>query len=134
MPYADKAFLDHTRAARGTDIADGDATIAAAQGARLQHVKPHGALYNMAARDDELADAIARAVKDLGGDVMLYALAGSAMIDAAMPGLVTAWCQWYATEAITQNANAAQATAIPATMRMPGAPCSSVRSDAASPG
>lgn len=32
MPYADKAFLDHTRAARGTDIADADATIAVAQG------------------------------------------------------------------------------------------------------
>ena len=36
--------------------------IAAAQGVRLQHVKPHGALYNMAARDAALADAIARAV------------------------------------------------------------------------
>ena len=35
--------------------------IAAAQGVRLQHVKPHGALYNMAARDAALADAIARA-------------------------------------------------------------------------
>jgi UPF0271 protein len=57
--------------------------FARAAGTRLHHVKAHGALYNMAARDDELADAIARAVKDLGGDVMLYALAGSAMIDAA---------------------------------------------------
>ena len=37
------------------------AAIAAAQGVRLQHVKPHGALYNMAARDASLADAIARA-------------------------------------------------------------------------
>jgi UPF0271 protein len=52
-------------------------------GTRLHHVKAHGALYNMAARDPELADVIARAVRDLGGDVMPYALAGSAMIDAA---------------------------------------------------
>src|SRR5688572_8919298 len=39
------------------------AAIAAAQGVRLQHVKPHGALFNMAARDAALADAIARATK-----------------------------------------------------------------------
>ncbi|HQR52601.1 MAG TPA: 5-oxoprolinase subunit PxpA [Burkholderiales bacterium] len=56
--------------------------FARAAGARLHHVKAHGALYNMAAKDDVLADAIARAVKDLGG-VLLYALAGSAMIAAA---------------------------------------------------
>lgn len=57
--------------------------FARAAGMRLHHVKAHGALYNMAAQDAELAEAIARAVKDLGGGVMLYALAGSAMIDAA---------------------------------------------------
>ena len=57
--------------------------FARAAGTRLHHVKAHGALYNMTARDAELADAVARAVKDLGGGVMLYALAGSAMIDAA---------------------------------------------------
>src|SRR5262245_29834366 len=37
------------------------AGVAAAEGVRLQHVKPHGALYNMAARDRDLADAIVRA-------------------------------------------------------------------------
>jgi UPF0271 protein len=57
------------------------AAFASAAGTRLHHVKAHGALYNMAAKDADLADAIARAAKDLG--VMLYALAGSAMIDAA---------------------------------------------------
>jgi UPF0271 protein len=57
--------------------------FARARGARLHHVKAHGALYNMAARDDELADAIARAVRDFGGGVMLYALAGSAMMATA---------------------------------------------------
>ena len=51
--------------------------FARAAGARLHHVKCHGALYNMAANDAGLAEAMARAVKDLGGDVMLYALSGS---------------------------------------------------------
>ena len=57
--------------------------FARAAGAKLHHVKAHGALYNMAAKDEALADAIAKAVKDLGGGVILYALAGSAMMDAA---------------------------------------------------
>jgi UPF0271 protein len=59
------------------------AAFAHAAGARLHHIKPHGALYNMAARDAELADAIAAAVKDLGDGVLLYGLAGSTMIEAA---------------------------------------------------
>jgi 5-oxoprolinase (ATP-hydrolysing) subunit A len=54
-----------------------------AAGAKLHHVKAHGALYNMAAKDEALADAIARATKDLGGGVLLYALSGSAMMEAA---------------------------------------------------
>jgi UPF0271 protein len=57
--------------------------FARAAGTRLHHVKIHGMLYNMAARDAELADAIARATKDLGGGTILYALSGSAMMDAA---------------------------------------------------
>jgi UPF0271 protein len=52
-------------------------------GAKLHHVKPHGALYNMAAKDAGLAEPIARAVRDLGGGILLYALSGSAMMDAA---------------------------------------------------
>jgi UPF0271 protein len=57
--------------------------FAQAAGARLHHVKAHGALYNMAAVDAALADAIAGAVKDLGEGVLLYGLSGSLMIDAA---------------------------------------------------
>jgi UPF0271 protein len=57
--------------------------FARAAGSRLHHVKPHGALYNMAAKDDALADAIAAAVRDFGGGVLLYGLAGSSMIEAA---------------------------------------------------
>lgn len=53
-----------------------------AAGARLHHVKPHGALYNQAARDPTLADAVARAVRDFDPGLKLYALAGSALIEA----------------------------------------------------
>ena len=58
------------------------AGIAAAEGARLQHVKPHGALYNMAARDEALADAIARAVRGVDRQLVLVALSGSRLIEA----------------------------------------------------
>ena len=58
------------------------AAFTRAAGTRLHHVKCHGALYNMAATDDALSDAIARAVKDLGDGVMLYALSGSRMVAA----------------------------------------------------
>jgi UPF0271 protein len=50
------------------------AGIAAAEGMRLQHVKPHGALYNMAVRDRGLADAIARAVAAFDPTLILFAL------------------------------------------------------------
>ncbi|MBS0212755.1 MAG: LamB/YcsF family protein [Proteobacteria bacterium] len=53
--------------------------VAAAQGARLTHVKPHGALYNRAARDHELADAIARAVRDIDPALILVGLSDSAL-------------------------------------------------------
>ena len=59
------------------------AAFAAARGARLAHVKPHGALYNMAATRAPLADAIARAVRDVDHTLMLFGLAGSRVIAAA---------------------------------------------------
>ncbi|MDA8109020.1 MAG: LamB/YcsF family protein [Betaproteobacteria bacterium] len=57
--------------------------FARAAGAKLHHVKCHGALYNMAANDEALSDAMARAVQDLGGDVVLYALSNSRMMQVA---------------------------------------------------
>jgi UPF0271 protein len=57
--------------------------FARAAGARLHHVKCHGALYNMAAKDEALSEAMARAVKDLGSSVMLYALSNSVMMKTA---------------------------------------------------
>lgn len=53
-----------------------------AAGTRLTHVKPHGALYNMAARDRALAEAIACAVHAFDQRLTLFGLAGSALIDA----------------------------------------------------
>ncbi len=67
------------------------ADIAAAQGVRLRHVKPHGALYNMAARDAGLADAIAHAVAALDPALILFGLSGSHLIEAgSRAGLKTA--------------------------------------------
>ena len=51
--------------------------FARAAGAKLHHVKCHGALYNMAANDEALSEAMVRAVKDLGSGVILYALSES---------------------------------------------------------
>lgn len=67
------------------------AAIAASQQVPLRHVKPHGALYNMAARDARLADAIARAVAAVDPTLVLVGLAGSALVEAgARAGLQTA--------------------------------------------
>jgi UPF0271 protein len=48
--------------------------IAGAEGARVRHVKPHGALYNMAARDRALADVIARVVAAIDPTMILVGL------------------------------------------------------------
>jgi UPF0271 protein len=53
------------------------AAVARAAGAALHHVKPHGALYNMAAKERALADAIAAAVRDFDRALILVGLAGS---------------------------------------------------------
>lgn len=67
------------------------AGVAASQGARLHHVKAHGALYNMAAKSAPLAEAIARAVRDVDAGLVFYGLAGSALVRAAEDvGLITA--------------------------------------------
>jgi UPF0271 protein len=52
-------------------------------GASLHHVKPHGALYNMAARDKQLSAVIALAVKDADDKLILYGLSGSHLIKEA---------------------------------------------------
>jgi len=56
--------------------------IATAEGGTVKHVKPHGALYNMAAKDRKMADAIARATAKAGANLILYGLSGSELIAA----------------------------------------------------
>jgi UPF0271 protein len=59
------------------------AGIAAAEGARLRHVKPHGALYNMAAKDERLAQAVASGVVSFDRSLVMVGLPGSALLSAA---------------------------------------------------
>ena len=60
-------------------------------GAKFRHVKPHGALYNQAARDSELASAVVEAVADWDSELILYGLSGGEMItEAEKVGLRTA--------------------------------------------
>lgn len=56
--------------------------IAEAVGVRPVHVKPHGALYNMAARERPLAEAIARAVVSIDSNLILFAASGSELAAA----------------------------------------------------
>ena len=57
--------------------------FAKAHGVKIQHVKPHGALYNMAAVDEKLAKAMCEADYEVDKDIIFMGLAGSKMITAA---------------------------------------------------
>ena len=58
------------------------AGFARAAGSELSHVKPHGALYNRAARDASVARPVARAVRRFSAELILVGLAGSQLLDA----------------------------------------------------
>lgn len=60
------------------------AGFARAAGVELRHVKPHGALYNRAARDAVIAEAVARGVRRVSRDLVLVGLSGSALLAAGM--------------------------------------------------
>jgi UPF0271 protein len=79
------------------------AGIAAAQGVRLTHVKPHGALYNMAARDMNLADAIARAIATVDSSLKLFGLPGSKSLEAAQQRHVQAVSEAFADRAYRRD-------------------------------
>lgn len=65
--------------------------IAKEKGTKLYHVKPHGALYNMAARNADTAATIAQAIKDFNEELILYGLSGSCLIaEGKKLGLQTA--------------------------------------------
>ena len=52
-------------------------------GLKMQHVKPHGALYNMAAKDYELSKAICEAIKEFDQELIVLALSGGELAHAA---------------------------------------------------
>jgi 5-oxoprolinase (ATP-hydrolysing) subunit A len=64
-----------------------------AAGAELAHVKPHGALYNQAAADPALAEAVARAVRRFSRDLVLVGLAGSALVAAGRAAGLLTWAE-----------------------------------------
>src|SRR3546814_9967195 len=57
------------------------AAVAASQGGRLNHVKAHGALYNMAVKNPELARALAQAVYDVDPGLVFFGLASNIMVE-----------------------------------------------------
>ncbi len=66
--------------------------FAKAAGLSLQHVKPHGALYNMAAKEEKLSRAIVKAVQELSDDLIVFAQPRSALAKiAAKTKLRVAW-------------------------------------------
>ena len=77
--------------------------FANAAGTKLHHVKPHGAFYNQAAKNIQLARGIAQAVKDLGREVILYGLAGSCLVDAANELKVPVWQEVFADRRYTKE-------------------------------
>jgi len=83
--------------------------FARSHGAPLTHVKPHGALYNQAARDEALARAIARAVARVGHELVLVGLAGS----SAMRQAAEAEGLRFAAEAFADRAYDAQGRLVP---------------------
>ncbi|QQE72932.1 5-oxoprolinase subunit PxpA [Brevibacillus composti] len=58
--------------------------VTRALGGELHHVKLHGALYNEAAERPELAEAVARAISDIDDELIVYALSGSALVEAGL--------------------------------------------------
>jgi UPF0271 protein len=70
--------------------------IARAEGIKLRHVKAHGALYNMAARDRALADGIAAAVSQFDRSLVFFGLAGSGMLEAGRRAGLTVAAEGFA--------------------------------------
>jgi UPF0271 protein len=59
------------------------AAIARAEGGKVVHVKPHGALYNQAAKSQAISEAIVTAVRDFDPALRVFGLAGSKLVSAA---------------------------------------------------
>jgi UPF0271 protein len=82
---------------------DSLARVTAARGIRLCHVKPHGALYNMASRDRTLADAIANAVAAFDRTLVLFGASGSELIFAGQRAALRTASEVFADRAYRAN-------------------------------
>ncbi|TWH46558.1 LamB/YcsF family protein [Sporomusa sp. KB1] len=77
--------------------------ICKTEGLTLQHVKPHGALYNMAEKDSKVAAAIAKAIKDVDPNLFMICSCGSMMIQGAQSVSVKYVEEAFADRAYTQD-------------------------------
>jgi 5-oxoprolinase (ATP-hydrolysing) subunit A len=73
--------------------------MARSEGVHLRHVKAHGALYNMAARDRALADALATAVAQFDRSLVFFGLAGSPMLESGRAAGLTVAAEGFADRA-----------------------------------
>lgn len=73
------------------------------QGVELQHVKPHGGLYNMAAKDKKLADAICEAIAEFDNALIVMGLAGSEMILSAKEKGLKVACEIFVDRAYEED-------------------------------
>lgn len=73
------------------------------EGLKLQHVKPHGAMYNMAAKDYSLALGIAEGIKEIDSQLILLGLAGSELIKAGKEVGLTVASEVFADRAYTKD-------------------------------
>ncbi len=79
--------------------------ICQAEGLRLTHVKPQGALYNMAARDRTIADAVAASVEQIDRRLILVGLAGSELLSAGEARGLTVAAEGFADRAYNADAH-----------------------------
>jgi UPF0271 protein len=93
--------------------------VAQAERIALRHVKPHGALYTMASRDRELATAIARAVAAIDGSLVLFAPAGSALLEAGIAERLNVAAEGFADRAYERDGSLASRSKPHAVLRDP---------------
>jgi UPF0271 protein len=74
-------------------------------GSRLHHVKPHGALYNMAANDKAIADAVALAVLEFDKEIILYGLSGSELVKSAADHAIKSCSEVFADRRYQRDGN-----------------------------
>jgi UPF0271 protein len=100
--------------------------IAAATGTRLQHVKPHGALYNLAARDERIATEVIEAVRAFNPELILVTLAGSLCAEMATATGLRVAREIFPDRAYLANGQLAPRTLAGAVVHDPSAVCERV--------